>query len=139
MKSLLTLLTKRIIASIPDDLKNTEYVLIPVPMHFFRKNFRGYNQSEIIAAELATQIPHWKVENLVKRVKNTPQQAHLSRAQRLVNVIDAFEVQKNKLPKSTKLLLIDDIVTTGSTLWEMKQVLEKSGFEEIKALTLGKA
>lgn len=105
--------------------KNT--IFCPVPLHFFRQNMRGFNQSEILA-KVFSEITGHPVRSILKRKKYTKMQSLLRREERLVNVVDAFEIQKNALsrfPKDTALFLVDDVVTTGSTMRECEKVLRE--------------
>ena len=91
--------------------------IVPVPMHWSRRLFRGYNQSELIASVFSekTGIP---ILNLLKRVKRTPKQANLSRAERKNNLMNAFKLNQSERAKikNGSILLFDDVLTTGSTL-----------------------
>ena len=115
------------------------YLLVPVPMYFFRKFSRWYNHSELLARNI------WKITwikvntKLVKRVRNTRQQSKLSRENRLTNLKNAFKVNKkqvDKLDKKTKLILIDDIISTWSTINEISEVLRKAWIREIIGLCI---
>lgn len=113
-------------------------VLVPVPLHPKRELERGYNQAELLAKALGKQ---WGVPMLrgLKRVKETGSQAQLSRrSERQANMHDVFCVEKVllDLPKNSQILLIDDIVTTGSTLLACRMALQSAGFGQVGALTL---
>lgn len=103
------------------------YIILPIPLHFFKKIRRGYNQSEILAKYIAksTEIPYQK--NILKRHKYTRQQSQLSREQRLQNIQDAFKIRENHrdaLAKK-KVILVDDVVSTGTTLNAAARVLKE--------------
>ena len=109
------------------NLKNKKnYLLVPVPLHFFKKMKRWYNQSEILAREisLVAWIPY--STHLVSRKKHTRQQSHFSRQQRQKNIIDCFCINKKQADKldKTHIILIDDVISTGSTLGEIKKQLQ---------------
>lgn len=109
-------------------------VLIPVPVHEKRKLERGYNQSEIIARQLAglTGIP--VINNLLIRSRATVPQKELSVADRKNNLRGAFEIVKEsrELYQSVKcVIIIDDIYTTGSTIEECSYVLKHIQIENI--------
>ncbi len=91
--------------------------LVPVPLHWMRYAKRGYNQAEEIAKILASNrnVP---VANILKRVKNTPFQSSLAHDKRMGNVKEAFQLKNidPKLYENKHIVLIDDLMTTGSTL-----------------------
>jgi competence protein ComFC len=117
------------------DLKDYD-VIIPVPLHRKRKNKRGFNQSEILAQEIAgkTSLPFSL--NGLKRTKNTKDQTTLSREQRRENVQDAFALTKPEQFREKNILLVDDVITTGATLSECAKVLWKNGAKKVSAVTL---
>lgn len=112
-------------------------IIIPVPLHVTKLRGRGFNQSAILAKELtkAWDIP-LNLDSLIK-IKNTPEQALLSEEERRDNLKNAFIV-KNKL-NNLKIALVDDVVTTGSTLKECAKALKKAGAKNIYAITLTRA
>lgn len=89
--------------------------VIPVPLHWRRKHARGYNQAEIIAAELAKALGATLYPNALKRMRRTKSQTSLKAEDRLKNVSGVFAV--NRLPDNPHhVLLVDDTFTTGATL-----------------------
>lgn len=106
--------------------------IVPVPLHKKRLHWRGFNQSEL----LAKQINKNKTKNILVKIKNTKPQAELSGEQREQNIQNSFVCIKNLNNK--KILLIDDVKTTGSTLRECKQALIKAGAKKVYYLTLAK-
>ncbi|MBO7070660.1 MAG: ComF family protein [Bacteroidales bacterium] len=89
--------------------------VIPVPLHWRRKHARGYNQAEIIAAELAKALGATLCPTALKRKRRTKSQTSLKAEDRLKNVSGVFAV--NRLPAGARhLLLVDDTFTTGATL-----------------------
>lgn len=103
---------------------------VPVPLHQRRFNERGFNQSLLLAQGFILPC-----NDVLKRIRFTKPQAQLNRKERLKNVTGAFEIRTGcKAPK--KILLIDDVCTTGSTLKECAAILRKNGAKEIYALTL---
>ncbi|MEK9181102.1 MAG: double zinc ribbon domain-containing protein, partial [Patescibacteria group bacterium] len=93
-----------------------DFCLVPVPLHSRRLAFRGFNQSELLAKAISEQfkIPI-KVE-ILQRVKNTDAQTTLNQEHRKENIKDAFVCPAPTEAKNKKILLIDDIATTGATL-----------------------
>ena len=107
--------------------------LIPVPIHRNRFRERGYNQAEELARELSRLMRVPCVPDLVVRGKDTVPQNGLDPAGRKENIRNAFTVRKGKkVPE--RVLLVDDICTTGSTLRELERVLHSHGAQEIRAV-----
>ncbi len=117
---------------------NDSDLIIPVPLHHFRLFTRRYNQAALLAKEISrlTKIPVALM--LLQRHRKTPSQGQLTRAQRLTNLQGAFSVAKNKtaLLKNKKILLIDDVMTTGATANACTRVLLKAGAKTVRVLTL---
>lgn len=115
--------------------------IVPVPIHPIRKWQRGYNQSELITNELLEAIKLNVPTNLLKRVKHTKKLKAIGREERKLILKDVFELDRkyqNRL-KGKKILLIDDIYTTGSTLNACAKVLYESGCEIIDCITVARA
>lgn len=111
-------------------------VLVPVPLHKARRKSRGYNQAELLARELA-RITGWPLEAGLVRVKDTRSQVGLSADERRDNVTDAFVWQGKSVPE--RVLLVDDVCTTGSTLSECAVALQLEGVQKVYAITVAKA
>jgi len=121
-------------------LNDREYVydyIVPVPLHRRRFVERGCNQAMILADIVShyTAIP---VLDILKRHKNTRQQATLSRIQRIENTTDAFVLKDNTCILDRRILLIDDVYTTGSTLNSCAKVLSLSGAKEVHSMSLAR-
>ncbi len=110
--------------------------LIPVPLHRRRFLERGFNQSQLLGA----RIPLPSLDQALSRTRYTPPQAQLSPDQRKNNLHRAFQANPRqiKMIRSKKILLIDDVYTTGTTLNTAAQVLKKAGAREIWGLVLAK-
>ena len=100
-------------------------VVVPVPLHAIRLKKRGYNQSEQFAIGLA-EILEIPVSTALKRIKHTETQTNKSRIQRWENVENVFEIE-SKILADKKVLLVDDVMTTGSTLAACANTLLASG------------
>lgn len=115
---------------------STGAILVPVPLHSMRKFTRDFNQSDVIARALAKISPNSYVSDMLIRTKNTKSQTTLSREERIKNVKNIFICAKNNVAKNTKIIVIDDVITTGNTINECCKILKKSGFTNINILTL---
>lgn len=113
-----------------------DFVIVPVPLHKKRRRFRGFNQSEILAKILAQAFELQQKDLLLLRKKNTIAQTSLNRKQRISNIENAFETKRPSAMNYEKVLLVDDIATTGATLNECAKVLKKSGAKSVWALVL---
>ncbi|HID34700.1 MAG TPA: ComF family protein [Anaerolineae bacterium] len=113
--------------------------LIPVPLHPERQAARGFNQSELLARAVTEILGVPTRADILRRVRATPSQAHLNRAQRRRNVAGAFAVVRRRGLRGRTLLLIDDVATTGATLRACAQPLHEAGAKAIWALTVARA
>ncbi len=116
-----------------DDNQELDYEIVPVPMFKKRKRQRGYNHMELIADEIRKVTGFPVNNNLIKRIKNTKPQYNLSKKERLKNLKNAFDVDITTF-SGKKLLIIDDIYTTGSTIEEMIRQLKKHNIQDITVL-----
>ena len=105
-------------------------VVTCVPMTRLAVYRRGYNQSEELA-RLCAKLMHLPFEPVLKKHKSTAPQRTLNRAERMMNVKGAFCIRKGHDVKDKRILLIDDVITTGSTLGECADVLKNGGFREV--------
>lgn len=113
-----------------DEFLNKDFELIPVPLHSNRIKKRKYNHMELVCEEFS-KLSGFKCNfELIKRVKDTQPQYKLNRTQRMQNLHNAFEVNKELYDGKT-LLLMDDICTTGSTFEEMIMTLKAVGIDNI--------
>lgn len=113
-----------------------EATVVPVPLSFWRKGKRGFNQAELLARASGKRLDLPVKTDLLRRVKETPSQTELKRKERAENVKGAFKVQE-KL-QGEDLLLIDDVLTTGETAKECTRVLKKAGAGQVWVLTFAK-
>lgn len=111
--------------------------LVPVPLHPSRYRQRGYNQSERFAQGLHSELKLPVRQDLVRRIRNTRSQTGLSREQREANVTDAFEARPTAAGR--RLLLVDDVVTTGATLLSLASSLRRVGVGRLGLLVLADA
>jgi ComF family protein len=106
--------------------------LIPVPLHPSKRRDRGYNQSRLLAKGLARSEGIGLVDLLVK-TRNTVSQTTLDKGPRMGNVVGSIGVNDSGPFPFTEAILIDDVVTTGSTLRECARALQAAGIKEISA------
>ena len=107
-----------------------------VPIHKKREKDRGYNQSELIAKEIAKNTPNIEYKNILKKLKNNHRQSELKMEERLKNVKNVYDVQNKEIIQNKRIILFDDVYTTGSTVNECSKVLKENGAKEILVLTL---
>lgn len=119
-------------------LKNYD-IIIPVPMNNKKRRKRGYNQTELIAREIAKNIKAISLEKdiLIKENETIPQ-SKLTKKERKKNVVGVFKIKNNNKVLNKKVLLFDDIYTTGSTVTECSKILKEAGANKIGILTLAK-
>ena len=109
--------------------------LVPVPIHASRKRKRGYNQAELLAAELSKHSGIPVNRKLIIRQKRTKPQKDLTTQERQNNLKKAFKISPNDVKLST-IVIIDDIYTTGSTVDDMAKLLMASGIQKVYYVAL---
>jgi len=113
-------------------------VLVPVPLHPTRQRQRGYNQSDLLARELGAYLCRPVVTDVLVRTKTTAPQVELNAQERRANVRDAFRCTGADL-SGKRVLLVDDVCTTGSTLESAGVALREGGSASVWAYTLARA
>src|SRR3989344_4750871 len=114
-------------------------LLIPVPLHPRRLNWRGFNQSELFARDLADTFQMEMVGDIIERVGNAIPQADIKeREERLKNLNGIFKIINKEKITGREVLLIDDVCTTGATLNECARVLKANGASKIMALVVAR-
>lgn len=112
--------------------------IIPVPVSKKRLKIRGYNQSYLIAKEIVNQTNLELLNNCLIKTKNIIEQSKLNKEERKQNIQGVYELKNEELIKDKKILLIDDIYTTGSTVNECSKILIQGKPTEIGVLVLAK-
>ncbi len=116
-------------------------LLVPMPLHASRLRERGFNQMEKVFSYLPQEFKDGTLSSIeqeaIRRIKKTPQQSRLSRAERLTNVSEAFEAHPF-IFDNTHVILIDDVTTTGATLSSAGKVLRKVG-AKVSLIALARA
>jgi len=114
-------------------------MLVPVPLHRVKQRERGYNQSWLLCEEIARLTGVEAREDVLRRVKNTKSQAHLDALERVHNVADAFAVVKPMAVQGRVVIVVDDVLTTGSTVDSCARVLREANAQEVLVLTAARA
>lgn len=113
-------------------------IIMPVPISKKRKKVRGYNQSLLIAKEMAKIYDLKLKKNIIIKTKNNMAQSNLNKKDREANVVNAYKIIEKKEITNKKILLIDDIFTTGATVNECSKTLKNAGAKKIDILTIAK-
>lgn len=120
-------------------------LIIPVPLHQRRLRFRGFNQSSLIAKYVGENItPGFEIpvleDVLVRHRYTEPQMKIRNHSHRKNNIQNAFSIKKDgkKTIKNKNIWLVDDVATTGATLFECAKVLKKAGAKEVFALVVAR-
>lgn len=120
-------------------LDEDNLIITPIPLHNFRKRWRGFNQAHILSESLATNLNIPVTETLI-REKITKTQKNLKKEQRIKNISGAFSLIKNSKIHihNSSFILVDDVTTTGSTLLEATKVLKRNGANKVFCLTVAR-
>ncbi len=113
--------------------------IVSVPLSKKRLKSRGFNQVDLLAFIIERELKLQFIPNLLVRVKETKPQFELKREERFKNLEDAFRVSDPTKVKDKRVLLLDDIFTTGSTVAECFKALKQAGASEVYVLTLARA
>jgi competence protein ComFC len=113
-------------------------VIVPMPLYWRKRWQRGFNQSELLAREIGRRT-NTPIENTLRRVRNTVAQTGLTSAKRRLNVSGAFRAKKNSALDGRRVLLIDDVMTTGATAASCARALARAGARQVTLLTLARA
>lgn len=140
----LALLMASLIEAIFAQEKTKNVIFVPVPLHKKRQNFRGFNQSELLASELAKLTGEKgcqaSIQFLLQRHRYTRPQVELNSAERKTNLLDAFSVADpaSELNSDLEYFIVDDVFTTGSTINECAKVLKNHGAKKVNGLTIAR-
>jgi ComF family protein len=113
-------------------------VVIPVPLHWRRLWWRGFNQAALLASEVATRLRVPLDTTTMKRQRRTAPQTARHHDERIKNVRRAFAVSNPERIKSRRVLLVDDVMTTGATVDECARVLLRAGAISVDVFTLAR-
>ncbi len=128
-------LAQRVLNELEPDLDDT--LIIPVPLHMHRLRQRGFNQAQAIAERLFARLH----VDILERQRDTLRQMELSADERRKNMAGAFRVKRGKgeSVEGRKVLLVDDILTTGSTVSAAASAILDRGAEEVNVLAVARA
>ncbi|MFH1894357.1 MAG: ComF family protein [Patescibacteria group bacterium] len=129
---------------IQKEFEKEEFIFVPVPLSRKKLKKRGFNQSEEIGKELAENLPARigcaegvaggkipLVADCLIKEKETPPQMELPKEERIKNIKGAFSVKNSEILKNKKILLVDDVYTTGATMEECSKILKRAGAKEV--------
>lgn len=115
------------------------FLVVPVPLYKYRLHYRGFNQAELLAKEVADYFNLPIEHNILKRrVFTTPQAKIKDTEKRRANLKEVFEIGPECLLNGKIVILVDDVTTTGATLTEAAKILKKSGAKEVWGLVVAK-
>jgi ComF family protein len=134
------LVARWLIAALDDErIRDRQFdVIVPVPLHPARQRERGFNQAAVLAQPVSRRIAV-PLRPVLERVRYTTTQTAFDRAERMQNLRDAFRLRKNTNVRRLRVLLIDDVLTTGSTLSECARLLKQAGARSVYAATAARA
>ncbi len=115
------------------------FILVPVPLERKKLKWRGFNQAEEIGKELAKFFGISLLNNVLAKIKETPAQVELSEEERKENIRNAFSIKNGGQILGKKILLVDDVYTTGATIEECARVLKKAGAKEVIGIVIARA
>lgn len=124
---------------VKEGFENAFEIIVPVPLHPSRKRARGYNQSEEFAKGISEVLKIPYTENFVKRKVKTQTQTRKSKLYRWQNVSEVFEMKNGEEVRGKRVLLVDDVVTTGATLEACANTLIKAGCSELSIACIAEA
>lgn len=114
-------------------------IIVPIPLYWLKRIHRGFNQSELLSIGIQKYFSKPLSTNNLCRIKSTLSQTHLSKGQRRINVHNAFFVKYPAFFKGKKILLVDDVFTTGVTASECSKKLKEAGAESVHVFVLALA
>lgn len=113
-------------------------ILIAVPMDRKKLKERGYNQSEELAKKLSEKLFIPLISNNLIKIKTTRNQMELTKEDRLWNLTDAFSIRNSTEIKDKKIILVDDVYTTGATMYECAKILRQAGAQEVWGVVIAR-
>ncbi len=117
--------------------QSENFTLVPIPLHWYRQNWRGYNQTQLISQHLSTILKLPTQELLIRSKYTNSQVSQKDKLNRLHNLDAAFTINpehQSNLPQN--IIIIDDVITTGATISQASQILKQHQVKSIWALSL---
>lgn len=130
-------LTRMLASKYYDEIKDSD-MIIPVPMHKYKRIFRLYNHAQILASDIGNYLNKKVVSDILLKIKNTKPQSSLTRNARIKNLSGAFYITRPEYIKNKKILLVDDVVTTGITASLCAGKLKKAGAKSVVLLSIAR-
>ena len=116
-------------------METKDWLVIPIPLSKNKMRRRGYNQAELIAKELSDNIC---ADVLLKKFHTKSQVEVKDKEERLANIIGSFEAKNSETITGKKIILIDDVLTTGATMREAKKILLSAGAKKVAGVVVAK-
>ncbi|MBN9542638.1 MAG: ComF family protein [Alphaproteobacteria bacterium] len=130
---------KTYIEYLAPNIKDNFDLIIPVPLHYYKLISRRYNQAGILAKHLSEKLGIPVNHNTLIKIRNTTPQRLLDFKSRLTNLEGAFKITNLNIVKDKKILLIDDVVTTASTVNECCKILKENGAKYIAVASVARS
>lgn len=131
IRGLREFMAESMLLALPENIRTDEVMFVPIPLHWTRHVWRGFNQAETLAHAMAKKTKHGQIVCAIKRVQKTKQQAKLRREDRIQNVNGAFDIKANHDIAGKTIVLVDDVTATGSTLEQAAKVLQGFGAKAV--------
>ncbi|MBL8238956.1 MAG: ComF family protein [Bryobacterales bacterium] len=128
-------LGRLLVQALPMDLQVD--LIVPVPLHWRRRLWRGYNQCELLARPLESRL-RVPVVQALRKTRHTETQATSTPAQRRSNLTGAFRLSSEDVVQGKRVLLVDDVLTTGATVVTCSNLLRRGGARSVTVLTLAR-
>ena len=135
VKQLAKPLAKLIRERVWKKLETENWLVVPVPLSKNKLRRRGYNQAELIARELSANV---RADILFKKFHTKSQVEVKDKEERLANIVGSFEIKNHQTIMGKKIILIDDVLTTGATMSEAKKVLKKAGAKKVAGVVVAR-
>jgi ComF family protein len=116
-----------------------DFLILPIPQSKKRLKWRGFNQAEELAKELALFLKVEILDEVIEKIKETESQVNLTEKERKENLKGAFFLKKPELIKNRKIILVDDVYTTGATMEEVAKILKENGAKEVIGIVIARA
>jgi ComF family protein len=136
--ALVSPLSEVVLAGRADAASRPVDIVVPVPLHRARERERGYNQASLLARRVARSLEAAFGERVLRRVRATAAQADLSGAERIANVRGAFALRDGEAVRGRHVAVVDDVLTTGATVFECARMLRAGGAASVGILTVAR-